>query len=111
MLRHARPSTSACPADDDVREGLIASRIAAHAADIVKGVPGALERDLALARARKRLDWETQRRLAIDPVKFAAVRKRRKTRSRACSMCGDFCAMRIVSEFLGTGGKADGDCA
>ena len=98
------------PSDDDVREGLIASRIAAHAADIVKGVPGALERDRKLARARKRLDWETQRRLSIDPVKFAAVRKRRKTHTRACSMCGDFCAMRIVSEFLGSGGKADGQC-
>lgn len=99
------------PTDDDVREGLIASRIAAHAADIVKGVPGALERDLELARARKRLDWETQRKLAIDPAKFAAVRKRRKTRSKACSMCGDFCAMRIVGEFLDSGGKADGDCS
>jgi phosphomethylpyrimidine synthase len=99
------------PTDDDVREGLIASRIAAHAADIVKGVPGALERDLELARARKRLDWEAQRRLAIDPAKFAAVRKRRKTRSKACSMCGDFCAMRIVGEFLNSGGKADGECS
>jgi phosphomethylpyrimidine synthase len=99
------------PSDDDVREGLIASRIAAHAADIVKGVPGALERDRALARARKRLDWEAQRRLAIDPAKFAAVRKRRKTRTRACSMCGDFCAMRIVSEFLGSGRTPGGDCA
>jgi phosphomethylpyrimidine synthase len=99
------------PSDDDVREGLIASRIAAHAADIVKGVPGAIERDLELARARKRLDWKTQQRLAIDPVKFAAVRKRRKSRSKACSMCGDFCAMRIVGEFLGSGGKADGDCS
>jgi phosphomethylpyrimidine synthase len=99
------------PGEDDVREGLIASKIAAHAADIVKGVPGALERDLALARARKRLDWETQQRLSIDPGKFAAVRKRRKTRGRACSMCGDFCALRIVDEFLGPGGKADGDCS
>jgi len=99
------------PTDDDVREGLIASRIAAHAADIVKGVPGALERDLELARARKRLDWEAQRRLAIDPAKFAAVRKRRKTKSKACSMCGDFCAMRIVGEFLNSGGKADGECS
>jgi phosphomethylpyrimidine synthase len=99
------------PSEDDVREGLVASKIAAHAADIVKGVPGALERDRKLARARKRLDWETQRRLSIDPVKFAAVRERRKTRTRACSMCGDFCAMRIVSEFLGSGGKADGECA
>jgi phosphomethylpyrimidine synthase len=99
------------PTDDDVREGLIASRIAAHAADIVKGVPGAIERDFELARARKRLDWETQRKLAIDPVKFAAVRKRRKSKSKACSMCGDFCAMRIVGEFLDSGGKADGDCS
>ncbi len=99
------------PSEDDVREGLIASRIAAHAADIVKGVPGALERDLELARARKRLDWETQRRLAIDPAKFAAVRKRRRTSTRACSMCGDFCAMRIVGEYLGSGGKADGECS
>jgi phosphomethylpyrimidine synthase len=99
------------PTDDDVREGLIASKIAAHAADIVKGVPGALRRDLELARARKRLDWETQRRLSIDPAKFAAVRKRRKTRTKACSMCGDFCAMRIVGEFLGSGGTADGECS
>jgi phosphomethylpyrimidine synthase len=99
------------PTDDDVREGLIASKIAAHAADIVKGVAGALERDHALARARKRLDWETQRRLAIDPVKFAAVRKRRKTRSQACSMCGEFCAMRIVGQFLGSGRKTDDECA
>ena len=99
------------PTDDDVREGLIASKIAAHAADIVKGVPGALERDHALARARKRLDWETQRRLSIDPVKFAAVRKRRRTRSKACSMCGDFCAMRIVGQFLGSGRKTDDECA
>jgi len=98
------------PTEDDVREGLIASKIAAHAADIVKGVPGAIERDLELTRARKRLDWETQRRLAIDPAKFAAVRKRRRTRTKACSMCGDFCAMRIVSEFLGAGRKADGEC-
>jgi len=99
------------PTDDDVREGLIASKIAAHAADIVKGVPGALARDHALARARKALDWETQRRLAIDPVKFAAVRKERKSRSRACSMCGDFCAMRIVGQFLGSGRKTDDECA
>lgn len=99
------------PTPEDVKEGLIASKIAAHAADIVKGVPGALQRDLALARARKNLDWETQRRLAIDPVKFAAVRKRRRSRTKACSMCGDFCAMRIVGEFLGSDGKADDECA
>jgi phosphomethylpyrimidine synthase len=99
------------PTMDDVRDGLVASRIAAHAADIVKGVPGARERDLALSRARKRLDWEAQKALALDPRKFDAVRRRRKTRTAACSMCGEFCAMRIVSEFLGgTEGKDDAAC-
>jgi len=99
------------PTVEDVRQGLIASRIAAHAADIVKRVPGALERDLEMSRARKSLDWEAQRKLAIDPAKFAAVRRERKSRSTACSMCGEFCAMRIVSEFLGREGKADGECS
>jgi phosphomethylpyrimidine synthase len=99
------------PTLDDVREGLVASRIAAHAADIVKRVPGALERDLELSRARKRLDWEAQRKLAIDPLKFEAVRKRRKSKTQACSMCGEFCAMRIVSEFLNPDGEADARCS
>jgi len=96
---------------DDVREGLMASRIAAHAADIVKRVPGAIERDLALSRARKRLDWKAQKKLAMDPVKFETVRKRRKSSTKACSMCGEFCAMRIVSEFLNPDGKADAGCS
>ena len=99
------------PTLDDVREGLVASRIAAHAADIVKGVPGARDRDLALSRARKRLDWEGQKALALDPRKFDAVRRLRKTRTAACSMCGEFCAMRIVSEFLGgQEGRDDAAC-
>jgi len=94
------------PSLDDVREGLIASKIAAHAADIVKGVPGALERDLKLSRARKRLDWDEQKKLVIDPVRFEKIRELRKTKSGACSMCGEFCAMRIVSDFLDPQGKA-----
>ncbi len=98
------------PTIDDVREGLIASKIAAHAADIVKGVVGAKERDLKLSRARKKLDWSAQRKLVIDPRKFDAVRNLRKTKSKACSMCGEFCAMRIVSEFLDSKGEADVSC-
>ena len=98
------------PSIDDVREGLIASKIAAHAADIVKGVRGALERDKNLSRARKRLDWDAQKKFVIDPHKFETVRKKRKTKSKACSMCGEFCAMRIVSEFLKSNGKADDTC-
>lgn len=98
------------PTIDDVREGLIASKIAAHAADIVKGVKGALERDLKLSRARKRLDWDMQRRLVIDPHKFEAIRKARKSKTKACSMCGNYCAMRLVGEFLNSRGKADDGC-
>jgi phosphomethylpyrimidine synthase len=99
------------PTLDDVRDGLIAAKIAAHAGDIVKRVPGAVERDLELSRARKLLDWETQRRLAIDPVRFRAVRRKRRSKTKACSMCGDFCAMRIVGEFLNPGGKSDAGCS
>ncbi|MEN6311627.1 MAG: phosphomethylpyrimidine synthase ThiC [Acidobacteriota bacterium] len=99
------------PTLDDVREGLIAAKIAAHAADIVKRIPGAIERDLEISRARKRLDWKTQKRLSIDPVKFEAVRRRRKSSTKACSMCGEFCAMRIVSEFLNPHGEADDRCS
>ncbi len=95
------------PSPDDVREGLIASRIAAHAADIVKGIPGALDRDLKLSRARKKLDWTEQRKYVLDPQKFDRVRGLRRSKSEACSMCGEYCAMRIVSEFLDPEGKAD----
>ena len=99
------------PSIDDVREGLVASKIAAHAADIVKGVPGARQRDLELSKARKKLDWVGQKRLVIDPHKFEAIRKKRRTKTEACSMCGEFCAMRLVSEFLGSTGKADVSCS
>lgn len=91
----------ALPTIEDVHEGVIASRIAAHAADIVKGVPGAREWDLKMAKARKALDWETQLDLAIDPAKAKAKRGARNAEgTEACSMCGDYCAMKIVGEYL-----------
>jgi len=99
------------PSIDDVREGLVASKIAAHAADIVKGITGARQRDVKLSVARKKLDWEGQKRFVIDPHKFEAIRKKRRTKTEACSMCGEFCAMRLVSEFLGSTGKADVSCS
>lgn len=98
------------PTVDDVKEGLIASKIAAHAADIVKGVKGALEKDLKISEARKKLDWTTQQKLALDPHKFQDIREKRKSKSTACSMCGEFCALRIVSEFLNSPGKAYDSC-
>lgn len=95
------------PSVEDVKEGLMAARIAAHAADIVKGVQGAADRDMNLSRARKILDWTEQKNLALDPDKFDQIRSQKKTKSTACSMCGDFCAMRLVSEFLNAHEKAD----
>jgi phosphomethylpyrimidine synthase len=87
---------------NDVKEGVIAARIAAHAADLVKGVKGAWEWDLEMSKARKALDWEKQIALSIDPEKSARYRKERNPEgATACSMCGDFCAMQVVSEYLG----------
>jgi phosphomethylpyrimidine synthase len=89
------------PTTLDVHDGVIASRIAAHAADIVKGIPGAWERDAEMSRARKRLDWDEQARLALDPQAVHAYRTRRGTKfGDVCSMCGNFCAMRIREESL-----------
>lgn len=95
------------PSVNDVREGLIASRIAAHAADIVKGIKGAIDKDLQLSKARRNLDWEEQKKLVLDPEKFDEIRNRRKSESEACSMCGDFCALKVVDEFLDHPGDAD----
>jgi len=91
------------PTDEDVREGVIAARIAGHAADIVKGIPGAREWDDAMARARKSLDWEAQLNLALDPVKARTMRAEKNPEGmKECSMCGEFCAMKVISEYLGT---------
>lgn len=90
------------PTADDVREGVIVTRIAAHAADIARGVPGAREWDLRMSRARKGLVWEEQLKLALDPVKARRMFGERQVEGeKACTMCGDFCAMRFVSDYLG----------
>jgi phosphomethylpyrimidine synthase len=94
------------PNIEDVKEGLIASKIAAHAADIAKGIQGAMEIDRRMARFRKNLDWNGQISLSFDPDK---VRKWRAevppSESGVCSMCGEFCAIRIVEKALKKGGK------
>jgi phosphomethylpyrimidine synthase len=102
FLCYVTPSEHlAIPDVDDVREGVIASRIAAHAADIVKGVKGAAERDRQMALARKRLDWEEQAKLSLDPKRFSRVHGERATAGAACSMCGQYCAMDLVGQYLG----------
>ena len=86
---------------NDVREGVIATRIAAHAADLANGNKQAWEWDLKMARARKVLDWPAQLDLAIDPVKAKEYRRRKnKSDDEACSMCGDYCAVKIVGQYL-----------
>jgi phosphomethylpyrimidine synthase len=90
------------PTHQDVHDGVIATRIAGHAADIVKGIPGARERDNAMAKARKALDWEAQFNLAIDPEKARAVRKEKNPDPiEECTMCGEFCAMKVIGQYLG----------
>lgn len=90
------------PTVDDVKEGVIAARIAGHAADIVKGIPGAAEWDRQMAVARKARDWKKQIELAIDPVKAKEIHDRRSGGIEdVCSMCGELCAMKVVEEYLG----------
>jgi phosphomethylpyrimidine synthase len=87
------------PTIDDVREGVIASKIAAHAGDIAKGVPGAMERDITMSRCRKTLDWKGQIETALDPVKARALRdSRTPAEDDVCTMCGEFCAIKILNK-------------
>ncbi|MCL5023272.1 MAG: phosphomethylpyrimidine synthase ThiC [Nitrospirae bacterium] len=88
------------PDIDDVREGVIASRLAAHAADIAKGIPGAIEKDSKMARYRKNLDWEGQISLSFNPEKVRKSRGAVPTTTDACSMCGEFCAIKTVERAL-----------
>ena len=88
------------PSVEDVRVGVIVARIAAHAADLARGNKAAWARDEQMSRYRKALDWEGQTRLAIDPDKIRTFRKERNLRDDACSMCGEYCAMKIVTEYF-----------
>jgi len=90
------------PDPDDVREGVIGARIAAHAGDIIKGVKGALNWDKEMSQARKSLDWEKQIKLSIDPPRAREARDQRGTTSAGCSMCGKYCAMELVAKYLGS---------
>jgi phosphomethylpyrimidine synthase len=89
------------PNIEDVREGLIASKIAAHAADIAKGIPSAIERDRRMAKCRKALDWEGQIALSFNPERVRLWRSEvPPSDSEVCSMCGEFCAIRTVERAL-----------
>jgi phosphomethylpyrimidine synthase len=91
----------ALPNLEDVKQGIIASKIAAHAADIAKHIPGAREQDDAMAEARRNLDWEGQWACAIDPDLARSVRADRAPEDEdTCSMCGKFCAIRSMNKAL-----------
>ena len=89
------------PDVDDVKEGIMASRIAAHAADLAKGIKGAADWDHKMSEARKKLDWEKMFELAIDPEKARAYRASAKPEKEdTCSMCGNFCAVKNMNRIL-----------
>ncbi len=102
FLCYVTPSEHLClPNVQDVRDGVIATRIAAHAADIAKGVVGAMEKDIAMAKCRKKLDWEGQFALAMDPDKAREYRANSPVADHgACTMCGEFCAYKLMDDAM-----------
>lgn len=88
------------PTIDDVKEGVIASKIAAHTADLVRNIPNARKRDLDMSIARKNLDWEKMFNLCIDPEKARAKRDVKIDDADYCSMCGSLCAIKIDNTVL-----------
>lgn len=82
---------------NDVYDGVIASRIAAHAADIAKGLKNAIDWDRKMSEARKKRDWQLQEKLSIAPERFVKIRKRTNQAVKDnCTMCGEFCSMKIA---------------
>ncbi len=89
------------PTLEDMKEGIIAAKIAAHAADIAKGIPGAKDWDKAMSTARKELDWEKMFQLAIDPEKARRYREESTPEhADTCTMCGKMCAVRNMNKIL-----------
>ncbi|MDI9395410.1 MAG: phosphomethylpyrimidine synthase [Euryarchaeota archaeon] len=93
----------AIPSIEDIKEGLLVTKLAAHAIDLIKEGQRerAWKRDIAMAYARRDLDWEKQFELAIDGERARKIRDARKTESDACSMCGELCAVKIVKGAFG----------
>ena len=102
FLCYVTPAEHLClPGPEEVREGVVVTKIAAHAADIARGHEASVERDRRMSEARKRLDWETQMALAIDPVKARRLREANPPgEDDVCTMCGKFCAIKQVREYF-----------
>ncbi len=85
----------------EVKEGVIASKLAAHAADIAKGIKGARQTDLTVSRARYALNWKKMLSLFVDPTRARKIFKRSRSKSElTCTMCGEFCAMKKTREII-----------
>ena len=102
FLCYVTPAEHLClPGIEDVREGVVVTKIAAHAADIARGNRIAMERDRQMSLARKKLDWETQLKLAVDPEKARRYREQSPpTEDDVCTMCGKYCAIKQVREYF-----------
>lgn len=102
FLCYVTPAEHVClPSLEDVRQGVIASRIAAHVADLAKGTEAAHRWDASMARARKNLDWDAQVDLAIDSELIKARRAENPpTVAEACTMCGEFCAVKGLLKYF-----------
>lgn len=88
------------PMPQDVRDGVMVCRIAAHAADLARGSQKAFALDKAMSTYRKALDWKGQIECAIDPDKIKTFRKERDLKNDVCSMCGEFCSMKLMKDYL-----------
>lgn len=89
------------PDEHDVRDGVIASRIAAHAADIAKHLPHALDRDRQMSIHRSKRDWQGQIKLSIDPLKSKFYRESSKpSKSDVCTMCSSYCSMKTMEKYF-----------
>jgi phosphomethylpyrimidine synthase len=88
------------PTPNEVRDGVIVAKIAAHAADLARGNRKALGLDRMMSTYRKALDWEGQLHCAIDPKKIMDFREGRKLHNDVCSMCGDYCSMKLVENYF-----------
>ena len=102
FLCYVTPAEHLClPGVEDVREGVVVTKIAAHAADIARGHKAAMERDRQMSLARKNLDWETQMKLVIDPEKARRYREESPPlEDDVCTMCGKYCAIKQVQEYF-----------
>jgi phosphomethylpyrimidine synthase len=102
FLCYVTPAEHLClPGVEEVREGVVVTKIAAHAADIARGNKIAMERDRQMSLARKNLDWNTQLEMAIDSKKAKSLREEHPpTEDDVCTMCGKYCAIKTVKEYF-----------